>query len=389
MKSFTISKHTKGFTLVEVMIAMVISLILLLGVMQIFNSNKRSQRVSSGLARIQENARFAIKKISADMRRAGYVGCSSDAPTNHLDTSNAAYDPDLFDFSKGTSGYEFTNGVNGTGPTNSATQPGKTYSITTLAPAPAGDSTNWQNNTSEGIPSTLAGLVVPGNDVVLMKWTGDDLFNIELQNSVNAKSTSIQTKTAHGIENGTILVISDCQGGDVFQQVSNGGSKSLTAAKASGAISPGNDNSTDWGGNYSTGANLSVFISRVYYIGRGTSGEPSLYSMTYQQGTGAGMQLIEEIAEGIENMQILYGLKATDALDDFLPVKYVTAQQVTDHGRVVSLKVGLIARSPSPAKNAVSSRNLTLLGTTITTPSDANLRFAFTSTVKLRNKGAK
>lgn len=382
MKSFN-SKYNQGFTLVEIMISMVISLILLLGVTQIFSSNKRSSQISEGLARVQENARYALKKISADMRRAGYVGCAgTDNLKNHLDTTNPNYDPDLFDFSKGTAGWEYTKGLG-----TSATQPGQSYTITSVSPG--GADTEWQNNNTTGLPASLSGKVVPGNDIIVMKWTGDDLFNIQFSTAVNTTKAAITTTTAHNIPDGTVLIITDCSGGDVFQQVSTGSSKSLNAGKASGKITPGNEVPAGdvWGHSYSKGANLAFFLSRAYYIGQGASGQPSLYSITYNQ--AAAGQATEEVAEGIENMQVLYGVAATTNPGDVLPVKYVTAEQVTDHSLVVSLKVGLIARSPRAVKTTASSSTLNLLGTTITTPSDRNLRFVFTTTVKLRNKGAK
>ena len=242
---------------------------------------------------------------------------------------------------------------------------------------------------AECLPASLVNQVVPGSDIVVMKWMGDNLNNIPLLNSVNPNSASIQTAAAHGIASGTVLVISDCSGGDVFQHISSGSSKSLQRGKASGTLTPGNANpsTTDWSHAFPQGANLSAFTSRAYYIGKGSSGEPSLFSITYNQASTVAGMVTEEIAEGIENMQVLYGV---DTNADNFAEKYVTAEQVVDHSNVVNLKIGLIARSPSDAKSTSSTRSLSLLGTTINiTPADKRLRFVFTTTVKLRNKGAK
>jgi len=376
------SKHTKGFTLVEIMISMAISLILLLGVMQIFNSNKRSSRVSEGLARVQENARFAIKKITADMRRAGYVGCAGISNIdNHLEITHGNYDADLFDISKSTSGWEYTRGL-----ATSATQPGETYVNSNLAPASAdGADARWKNNTAQDLPASLSGQVVPGSDIVVLKWAGAPL-NIDLANPATVSSNFLDTVADHGIADGALLVISDCSGADVFQHVSSGDTKQLTSDVAAGLITPGNVVGAPnfWGHAYPTPSSISPFLSKAYYVGTGVSGEPSLFRISYVQ--AAAGQTTEEIAEGIENMQVLYGI---DADADFLPEKYVTAEQVADHSFVVALKIALIARSPSEIKSAPSSRSINLLGTTITTPSDRYLRFVFTTTVKLRNRGAK
>ena len=63
-----------GFSLVELMVAMVISLILLGGISQIFFSSKKSFTIQDALGRQQENGRYAIVTMSADLRRAGYRG---------------------------------------------------------------------------------------------------------------------------------------------------------------------------------------------------------------------------------------------------------------------------------------------------------------------------
>ena len=382
-------KTTKGFTLIEMMIAMSISLILLLGVSQIFTSNKRSQRVTEGLARVQENARFALKKISIDMRRAGYAGCAGDNILNHLDPTSPDYDESLFDPSKGTGGWEYTGGA-----VTSVTEPGETYNLASVTPLAAGDAGNWQSNTasavpppvtaiSPNLPPSLVGVVVPGSDVVVMKWMDEDR-GITLNGAVVPNSAQIGTKGATGIAKGTLLIISDCSGGDVFQPTSNASSSSLQRSGAQD--SPGNKNpaKTPWSHAYPNGATISTFVSRAYYIGTGVSGEPSLYSITYTQ--GATGQVIEEVAEGIENMQVLYGI---DTNDDKFAEKYVTAEQVIDHANVVNLQIGLIARSPNSAKSISVPKTLTLLGTNIVIPADNKIRFAFTTTVKLRNKGAK
>ena len=67
----------RGLTLVEVMVAITISLILLAGVMQIFISSRQTYRVQDGQARMQENGRFAVQFLTNDIRMAGHTGCAS------------------------------------------------------------------------------------------------------------------------------------------------------------------------------------------------------------------------------------------------------------------------------------------------------------------------
>ena len=62
----------KGLTLVELMIAMAIGVLLLLGVSLLFTQNRQSYRQNEEIARIQENARFAIDELGRDLAMAGF-----------------------------------------------------------------------------------------------------------------------------------------------------------------------------------------------------------------------------------------------------------------------------------------------------------------------------
>lgn len=64
-----------GFGLVELMIAMTLGLILVLGVSQIFIASKQGFVVQQHTAALQENARFVLSRISRDLRQAGMFGC--------------------------------------------------------------------------------------------------------------------------------------------------------------------------------------------------------------------------------------------------------------------------------------------------------------------------
>ncbi|MGB5442299.1 MAG: PilW family protein [Gammaproteobacteria bacterium] len=71
----------KGFTLVELMIALLLGLILMAGVISIFMSSKQSYAAVHVLARLQENGRYGMDIISADLRRAGYLSGNANVDT--------------------------------------------------------------------------------------------------------------------------------------------------------------------------------------------------------------------------------------------------------------------------------------------------------------------
>jgi len=64
-----------GLSLIELMIASVIGLVLLGGAVTIFSSNSASSKLSTGMARIQDNGRVALDIISYSTRMTGYEGC--------------------------------------------------------------------------------------------------------------------------------------------------------------------------------------------------------------------------------------------------------------------------------------------------------------------------
>lgn len=79
--------NQNGLSLIEVMVALVISTILILGVTDLFNNAYRSGNSNSELARVQESGRLALEVIGADARLAGLWSCASenweDAPLSN------------------------------------------------------------------------------------------------------------------------------------------------------------------------------------------------------------------------------------------------------------------------------------------------------------------
>lgn len=67
-----LKQRQQGFTLIEIMVALVLGLILLAGIIQLFLGSKQTYRFHDALSRVQENGRFALEKMTRDLRMAGY-----------------------------------------------------------------------------------------------------------------------------------------------------------------------------------------------------------------------------------------------------------------------------------------------------------------------------
>ncbi len=87
------------------------------------------------------------------------------------------------------------------------------------------------------------------------------------------------------------------------------------------------------------------------------------------------------IAEGVENMQILYGV---DVNNDNTVIRYVSEPADDDWDKVISIQVGLLMRSLKEVNEIATERKFSLLDTPITT-NDRYQRAVFSTTVSLRN----
>lgn len=72
-----ISNNQKGFGLVEIMIALVLGLVVVLGITEIFVNARQTYSSQEASARLQEEARYALSRITQDLRMAGMFGCVS------------------------------------------------------------------------------------------------------------------------------------------------------------------------------------------------------------------------------------------------------------------------------------------------------------------------
>ena len=72
MSSPTISAQQRGFTLVELMIALLLGLLITLVLTQVFSVSKQTGRVQYGLTRVQEDGRLAMNLVSNQIRKTGY-----------------------------------------------------------------------------------------------------------------------------------------------------------------------------------------------------------------------------------------------------------------------------------------------------------------------------
>jgi type IV pilus assembly protein PilW len=134
----------------------------------------------------------------------------------------------------------------------------------------------------------------------------------------------------------------------------------------------------------------------TYFVRLGISNQPGLYKTTIVQQNGIVISTAtDELIEGIENLQLLYGVDTdapvvTDTADEVFgtPNYYVTADNVVqgdyDWSNVVSVQISLLARTTDD-NVTLQAVPYTYNGVT-TTPTDKRVRRVYTSTITLRNR---
>ncbi len=66
--------YQQGMTLIELMISLLIGTFLLLGAVTVYTQGRQNYQTAEGVARLQENMRFAFDTIEPDIRLAGFWG---------------------------------------------------------------------------------------------------------------------------------------------------------------------------------------------------------------------------------------------------------------------------------------------------------------------------
>ena len=371
--------RTRGFSLVELMVAITLALIVTAGVMSVFVGSRSAYQSTAGVAAVSDSGRFALNFLESAVRDAGNMACGSPVrtifnvgpgtPLNVPPLPTLAFQP--------MTGFEAANtGIVGA------------YNIT-VTPGAAG---NWNSpiGWAGGLDpafGTLATAPVINNDILVVRsstqgGTPAYVTNVGATNSfdvVSVPATFAAQKLA---------IISDCVKSVIFQISSIGGN---TISHNTGGV-PGNlTNTFPPLVNFDLGSEVTLLQTTAYYIGVGADGDGALFSADLSAGNSfttvaspTSPASPNELVPDIEAMQILYGLDTTGTRT---VSQWVTADQVPDFTSVMSVHIALLAAGPpgSATLGASAARPYILLGTQVTAPIDTRNRQVFDVTVGVRN----
>lgn len=268
--------------MVEVMVALALGLILTLGAVQIFVSSKQGYRANEALARIQENGRYALHFIGKDIRGAAFWGCAQ--------------------------GVEVNNVVNG------------------------GTSVNFDG---ESVQGGEGGAGVP--DSITLRMANQNSGINVTQPMPNTAANLFLTDTT-GIQQGDIMVVTDCESADIFMVTTNNVNNSNVQHNSGVDVNGIQNDTAEMSKTYGTNAIAFSASERTYQINnnaleRVVNGAPA-----------------EVMVDDIVDMQLTYGV---DYDNNEVPDAYLQANQIPDNDgdgdpdwhQVLSVRLQLLARS--------------------------------------------
>ncbi|MDW3094944.1 MAG: PilW family protein [Gammaproteobacteria bacterium] len=344
-----------GISMIELLVAMILVIVILAGLISMFSSNKIAYTSQESISRIQEAYRFASEIIQKEVRSAGYYGCNRESSI--VDTLSSL--PFEADHTKPIEGFNAT------------------------------DATTWDRAitpTSLTIGTTTGDIVRGGTDILVVRRVSDTQHALNAAMATTSASPQIAANISPvALSVDDVAIISDCKRSAIFQVTGFTIASGIIAHSTTGG-SIGNSTAQllTSAPAFDLDADVMRFNTTVFFIGTSTNGTPSLKRKVNSAPS-------EIIIDGVENMQILYGLD-TDA--DGIANRYVNASNITavEWANVTSARISLLMLAPENSLPENDAETYVLLdesiadtGTTITHAGDLRFRQSVNMTVDIRN----
>jgi type IV pilus assembly protein PilW len=347
--------RSRGFSMIELMVALVITLILLAGIGQIFLSSKKSFVIQNSLARIQENGRYAMDVLVSDLRRAGYWGGNADITTiSGSQGINTATTDECADTTTGASDWSRMLGRNIYGLDLSGTE------------KPSDTGNDYGCIKDAGATPYVRG------DVLLVRYA-------------HPSSIGSITKPLPCNQPAPNTTIKDCYPNEYF----------LRSSLFRGRLFQGKNSESTENNLVAPAIRTAELVAHAYYIGTSSNASacpadgavPSLYRISLVNGAFSA----EEVAYGVDNLQIKYGI---DTSGDNVVNRYYDADEIdsTDTAKpdwedVIVARVWLLVRAECPETGYTNDNTYAMSEnyTPVDTAGRGYRRKLYTSTIKLRN----
>lgn len=345
-------RRCRGFTLVELMIALVLGLLVIAGVGSVFVANKDAYRTNEALSQAQDAARTSFEFIARDIRAAGSNPCGTGGVQSAL------------------------NGSAQCGGTNDLPNWLDDFDVPVFGTENPSD--------IDGLPASGAGSPEAGTDAIRIGKADDLGIRLdELQPAPNAANLKLAAPTTL-IDDDDVVMVCEAGKATIFQVSSYAGNLTVVHNSGNGSGSIGNctkglnhdvyDDPNGNGTTLGTSSYLAVPRSVYWYIGANSAGTTSLYRARNNQNLSdpadpSDSIEIDEMVRGVENMQLSYHQTGED--------DFVNAGSVSNWGDVDAVHLELTVRSrgvsaSDPSRGAGSDRQ--------------RLQRDFSTTIAIRNR---
>lgn len=301
--------RVRGFTLVELMVAMLLGLVVIAGVGSVFLSNQRVYRTNRALSDVQDSSRVAFELLARDIRNAGLTACSNSGRVSNV--LNAGPN------NGGTAWWaNWNNAVHG-------------Y---------AGNDSDVAAGTGEGdrVASTPSVQLIGGDESSFSVATHDPTTALF---TLNESSADLN---ANGV-----YIVCDFDHAAIFKASAfNNGAKTLAHGTAGDNCSAGLGFPTVCSGtanSYTFGANALVtqLNAADWYVGKNPVNGTSLYRLAR-----SGNAFIRaEMVRGVTSMAITYHQSG-------LATQFVTADNVSNWALVSAVRITLRVQGSEGGPNA-------------------------------------
>jgi type IV pilus assembly protein PilW len=401
----------RGFSLVELMIALALGSVVTAGVVQLFVANSETHNLLVGQSRMQESARFALDFIGRQVRQAGYRGCFSESadPFSTIQPINNL--PYEFDLRFGIQGFNATAA--------NVWLPALNVLPNVDSDLPMSNGANTVFKTTYGYGAG-AGIevdeIISGTDVITVRHISKveaGLGGYQLPGGalVYEDPQSAADPVIIGVPEGWdefdldhIVAIHDCEKTSVFRVTSSnpwGRSADGSPAPAPAPAAPaettdlivGHDiNDLDTTRNadarlteedpFDRSALVSAIESHTFFIAPG-EGVNNLGNTPLSLWRKSGLEPPLELVEGVEDLQFLYGAD-TDA--DGVPNQYLQANFVADWQQIVTVRVTIVVNSiDSVGGTSTPTQTCAVQDCVAGENFDGLIRRSFSQTILLRN----
>ncbi|MDC8015652.1 PilW family protein [Tahibacter soli] len=316
----SLPRRKTGFSLIELMVAMILGLLVSAGIVALFTTTSRTNLVQNGLARMQENGRYVISRIASDLRMTSAQYCSNTSVGDAVSTPNGVQAPlraPMLHIRNFT--FPDWSGGNLSGGASVALSPRyfmQGYDCDGSGCRPATPSVP----TTIPVPGTADGNRVRGSDVLTVRYLRNPGWFVSRCDFASKAMTVAPDalSTPLSVRNGDAVLVSDCSNANVF-----------TAQVAGNVITP---SSLATGAEIRCPASASIndprvvdgdprlfnftkdFVSVTYYLKVRTDGDPDhpgrvVPVLMRRESDGEGGMREQEIAEGVERLDFLYGVE--------------------------------------------------------------------------------